>query len=486
MSSETARLELAARRLLADEYLPARALQYDLHDRWPGDFTGRLLAALLELEATDPELGRRADELADLVAAELAGRTCLGNPAPRGLIDEQQVSGHGWLVSALVVFARKRARPEMLELALRLADNVLLPAINSLPSYPTEPRRESAREESGVLLSDHGSWRLSSDTLCVLIALEGLVAVWEATRAERYAVSIREAAVFFSSLDLEGLGAQLHASLTAARCIASFAVQGGFPRLLDVASEVYDRWSGSARTLDSQTWNWFGRGDTWTEPCAVVDALELANTLWLARKDRRYLEDIEQISRNGLAYAQNPAGGFSLSRIATLENPSLSIHEADAYWCCTMRGSWGLARNSRRGVSITVGDTASPTLLIEQVRPCRIEVEWEGGSRETLLVETSFPHESAVRIQRMSSDGNSSLQLRVEALRYRSAGMASLPPGERAAILEVSALFRRMDLKRGSVSQIGADLLGHPGSSIHLLPVSTRTWSGADVWSLEV
>lgn len=467
ITAEDWRSQLAAGRLLDARYEPRAALDYDLADRWPGDFTGRLLAAQLALEHLSPELGERADSLAELVLAAIGSDGALG-PAPGPIIDEQQVSGHGWLVAALLSWARERNRPDARAAALRMVDAVVLPALERLDDYPVDADRSAAGEASGHRLPPVGRWMLSTDTFCVLIGLEGLVAAYVDTRESRYLAAIGEAARFVRGVDLVASRAQLHASMTAARNLLIAGRAAGRPDMIGAAAAVYDAWSDHARTLDSQTWNWFGRSDSWTEPCAVVDALELAWGLWEVTGRREYLEDSELIRYSGLAFAQNGDGGFSLSSIATVEDPILTVLEHDAYWCCTMRGSWGLARQTRRGVRAEVRD-GRVVVLVDSPVSGTVSIALPAGSAR-VEIESTYPESGPLRV---AAEG-SAIELHVTAKGWSDPFEVTVPDGAVAEVPLAVVEWTR-PAGRSEAHYRGPQLLARIDGSATLAPVAERT-----------
>jgi hypothetical protein len=461
------RSRLAAERLLDARYEPRAALDYDLADRWPGDFTGRLLAAQIALEHVRPELAERADALAALGLDALRTDGVLG-PAVGSTIDEQQVSGHGWLVAALLSWARKRDRPDARAAALRIVDAVLLPALERLDDYPVDADRTADGEASGHRLPPVGRWMLSTDTFCVLIGLEGLVAAYRETREPRYLAAIDEAARFVRGVDLVASRAQLLASLTAARCLLAAGRAADRSDLADVASEIYAAWSLHARTLDSQTWNWFGRADSWTEPCAVVDALELAWGLWEITGRQEYIEDWELIRYSGLAFAQNAEGGFSLSSVATSDAPTLAVLEHDAYWCCTMRGAWGLAQQSGRGIRAEMR-AGRVRAILDSPLSGNLTIALPSGPA-LLQIESSYPESGPLRV---TSDSVEVELWTVEKSWSPAISMVVAAGSTAEAELEVTEWARPAG--RSEAHYRGPQLLARMDGSSDLSPIADRT-----------
>ncbi|HEY3341510.1 MAG TPA: hypothetical protein VGK81_05810, partial [Anaerolineae bacterium] len=198
-------------------------------------------------------------------------------------------------------------------------------------------------------------WTISSDTGCVFIALEGLVKAHALFRRTTEQALIDELFEAFCQLDLLGISAQLHASLTATRQFLCYNQLVPRPELLARARQVYAWFRKQAMTANYANYNWFNR-PTWTEPCAIVDALIVALQLWRATGEAHYLDDAHHIYYNALGYAQKPHGGFGLENCAGAHDPAAAGDDDpgvlynktyDVPWCCNMRGAVGLAEVAR-------------------------------------------------------------------------------------------------------------------------------------------
>ena len=95
-------------------------------------------------------------------------------------------------------------------------------------------------------------------------------------------------------------------------------------------------------TLTYENFNWFGRPDTWTEPCAVVDSLILAIELYKITGETQYKKYARRIWFNGLQFCLRGNGGAGPNACVTEEQPFLRVSMYDAVQCCTMRYADGL------------------------------------------------------------------------------------------------------------------------------------------------
>lgn len=95
-------------------------------------------------------------------------------------------------------------------------------------------------------------------------------------------------------------------------------------------------------TYTYQKFNWFGKGDTWTEPCAIVDSIMLAVMLYEATKKEEYRTYAVRIYFNGFATLQRPNGGAGTDTTVSESTDELKCDLYEAYFCCTMRLAEGL------------------------------------------------------------------------------------------------------------------------------------------------
>ena len=100
-------------------------------------------------------------------------------------------------------------------------------------------------------------------------------------------------------------------------------------------------------TLTYENFNWFGRQDTWTEPCAVVDSFILATKLYRLTNDEEYRTLARRIWFNGLQFCQRENGGAGPNTCVTNEQRILKIRSYEAPFCCSMRYAEGLLEYSK-------------------------------------------------------------------------------------------------------------------------------------------
>ncbi len=341
-------------RLEQEDYTPAQLFQRDAAGGWPGDTVGRTLLAWASLarvigrapkylHATLTELSRHLNEQ--------------GYMGPVGdTLDEQTLSGHGWLVSGLIESYQLTGEQALLDRARQMVDALFMRMRGQMRTYPSNPHDRIVQgHAAGNRVNTINGWTISSDTGCAFISLEGLVKAHALFRRPSEQALIDELFDAFCQIDLLGISAQLHASLTATRQFLSYYQFAPRSELLARARQVYGWFREQAMTENYANYNWFNR-PTWTEPCAIVDAFIVALQLWQITGEAHYLDDAHHIYYNALGYAQKPHGGFGLENClgahdteATGEADPCVLYnkEYDVWWCCNMRGAVGLAEAAR-------------------------------------------------------------------------------------------------------------------------------------------
>ena len=113
---------------------------------------------------------------------------------------------------------------------------------------------------------------------------------------------------------------------------------------LNDAAAIYELYvHGGGMTATYQNLNWWGRPNTWTEPCAIVDSLMLALSLYKATGEPSYRTMAARIYHNGLATAQRANGGAGTDSVVCADGvDTLYVKSFEAPFCCTMRLAEGL------------------------------------------------------------------------------------------------------------------------------------------------
>lgn len=277
-----ARLQKNLTRLEEEKYQPDNVfLTEQQSGYWPGDTEGRtILGIVMDARATG-RTPRYLDEIMRRVPSHLNELGYMGT-IHRDSVDEQQLSGNGWLLRGLCEYYLWKNDKSQLPIIQRLAENLFLPGDKYYNSYPISPesRRQNVGEASGSLSQIIGHWRLSTDIGCVFIGMEGLLHALQVTGDEKLRPVADKLVNLYLNVDLTGIKAQTHASLTAMRGLIRYA---DITKDAKYISEVEKRWEIYKKfgmTEFYGNYNWFCRYDTWTEPCAIVDAFIVAAQLW--------------------------------------------------------------------------------------------------------------------------------------------------------------------------------------------------------------
>ncbi len=388
-------------RLESEIYRPDAVFK---EDDWPGDFVGRtILGTVLNARAS----GREPQYLQAIIEglpSHLNEKGYMG-PVYEGK-DEQQLSGHGWLLRGLCEYYTFTGDSAILPLIRGIAANLFLPSPQLYSSYPIDPESRSgyAGAEAGTIQNEVAGWRLSSDIGCVFIGMSGLIHAYGILKfvpgtddaliagmkdcMERMLARFRET-------DPVGIKAQTHATLTACCALLRYYELTGEEQWLELAESRWKTYVADGMTVNFENYNWFGRPDSWTEPCAIIDSYILACGLWKHTLRAEYRDLAELIYYNAICHTQRFNGGFGCDNCPSVEKPYLKVHAPEAFWCCTMRGGEGLARVAE-GSYLHSGKT----LYIPFFR----EGELRAGGI-SLNQYTGYPFEGKVEIQILDNPG---------------------------------------------------------------------------------
>ena len=346
-----ARAGLLAARLEKHEYRPETVLNMD-QAGWPGDWEGRTILALVRIAETTKKEPAYLHEIVDIVLSARNERGYLG-PIYDGttdggaLVNEQQLSGHSWLLRGLCAYYGYTGRKDVYDAALEIGRNLFVPVKDLYPAYPILPEeRVGGGDMSGHSAAVVGKWIISTDTGCAYIPLDGVSALYEMTQDEEIGALLDVMIENFLKIDFLGICVQTHATLTGTRGILRTYRMTGKPQYLEAAKRLFAMYVDHGMTANYANYNWFGRPE-WTEPCAVIDSFLCAMQLYAETGERNYLTLAQRIYYNGIGFGQRENGGFGcdncLGAVGVENNRILRLHCPEAYWCCTMRGGEGIA-----------------------------------------------------------------------------------------------------------------------------------------------
>lgn len=384
-------------RLESERYQPGNVfLTEEQSGYWPGDTEGRtILGLVMDAQASGRE-PQYLSEIIRLIPEHLNSRGYFGT-IHRDSLDEQQLSGNGWVLRALCEYYLWKHDKSVLPVIRSISENLFADGRELLALYPIDPagRTATGGGASGSLGETIGRWRLSTDIGCVFIGMDGLIQAYETTHNRKLKPVIDELVNLFLKVDLTGIKAQTHASLTALRGLIRYAGITGNDTLI---AEVEKRWKlykQFGMTENYANYNWFCRYDTWTEPCAIVDSYIVAAQLWQHTGKPEYRNDAELIYYNAICHGQRANGGFGTDKCPGTGSgsPCVAVSDYEAWWCCTMRGGEGLGRAVEYTAFRRGNEVALPFY-----RNAMVKVPF--GKKDTLAFRetTSYPFDSRVDI----------------------------------------------------------------------------------------
>ncbi len=338
------RIQLNYRRLADDEYYRIGGVFSPAEYDWPGDKEGRaLLAFVSHYKMTGKKLPCMAEMLGGM-EKHLNEKRYMG-AAAEGLIDEQQLSGHSWLLRGLCEHHEQFGDAYSLSLLKDVTENLYLPTVGQFADYPVDRQQVDAGGVSGTELGVQGQWKLSTDVGCAFMAIDGLSHVFRITEDWRVKELADEMIDTYLAIDKIRLRAQTHCTLTAARGMMRMYGETLDEKYLSGAKAIWALYvNGGGMTQTYQNLNWWGRPDTWTEPCAIVDSLMLSMELYKATEDETYRTLAARVWHNGLSTAQRDNGGAGTDTVVSPDSPWKELYAKmyEAPFCCTMRLAEGL------------------------------------------------------------------------------------------------------------------------------------------------
>ncbi len=337
------RIALNRQRLEEDTYYCMDGVFSPDDYEWYGDKEGR---ALLSFVCHYKMSGTKLPTMDALVAAlpsHTNGELYFG-PQAGDIIHEQQLSGHSWLLRGLCEYYEQFCDEAALRYIESIVEKLYMPTLGRYNTYPINRKAEGGGA-SGSDIGVIGSWSLSSDIGCAFMSIDGLSHAYKILKNDSLKCLIDEMICVFSSIDKVALSAQTHCTLTAARGMMRMLECTGDEKYLKYATDIWRLYVyGGGMTYTYQNLNWWGRPDTWTEPCAVVDSLMLSLMLYKAEGKDEYRRIATRIYINGFASLQRDNGGAGTDS-TVCEGSTRRCLQADiydAFFCCTMRLSEGL------------------------------------------------------------------------------------------------------------------------------------------------
>ncbi|MBE6568665.1 MAG: hypothetical protein E7658_00435 [Ruminococcaceae bacterium] len=345
------RIRLNYHRLAGDPYYQIDDVFSPIGYGWMGDKEGRALLAFVSHYKISGEKIPCMEQMLEKMPSMVNEQNYLGKCGD-GLIREEQLSGHSWLLRGLCEHYEQFGDDYSLTLIRDITANLFLPLRGEFAAYPIHRETSEIGGVSGTELGTQGKWLLSTDTCAAFMSIDGLSHAYKVTRDPAVKELLDEMIGFYAKLDKCAMKAQTHCTLTAGRAMM---------RMYEVTGEAYYRtcaegiWEtyvhGGGMTYTYHNLNWWGRPDTWSEPCAVVDSLMLSLELYKATNRPEYRTVAARIWHNAFATIQRANGGAGTDTVVAAGSPwdTVKMRMYEAPFCCTMRlaeGLWYIYCNS--------------------------------------------------------------------------------------------------------------------------------------------
>lgn len=399
------RANLNFARLETAKYWPETIFDMDQH-AWPADWEGRTMLALTMHAQVTKREPAFLDDILERLSQRLNAKGYIGPVHPDGVAHEQTMAGHSWMLRALVEYYqwKRKSEPGQAAKAMivlkSIVNGLYLPQTENYRNYPVD--EETRYDDPRWILSHKQSKTKThsgtSDCGCAFIALDGSTAAYELLGDKRLKPLIEAMISSYETLPREELQVQTHATLSGIRGILRYYRITGARKYLQLAIKTFDLYKTKAWTDHYANYNWFGL-PRWTEPCAVVDSLLIAQELWEATGKEGYLQDAHHIFYNAIAHAERINGSFGTDAcVGAKVNGHTCDHTIthakaltyEVFWCCNMRGGDGLSRAAQYSIY-----TDGNSVVFPHYHSCKAELKLPGGVLR-LREEANYPVEGRV------------------------------------------------------------------------------------------
>ncbi len=425
--------------------------------RWPGDLPGRLVLGQTLLQQATHRQPKYLGQILDEFPENMNEKGYFGK-IYKGKINEQQLSGHGWVLRGLCENYQYTGDKKVLKMIRTMVDSLVLPTKGMHQHYPIDPQKRE-KENAGNFMGTHqkvmGNWILSSDIGCDFIFMDGVIHAYEVLQTEKLKQITEEMINRFLQVDLDGIRAQTHATLTALRAILRYYEMTGKKEYLDAVEKRYNLYKRVAMTENHENYNWFGR-PRWTEPCAVIDSYITAINLWRFTGKSQYLEDAQLIYYNGMGSEQRYNGGFGCNTCTgthdpvskQFTDPFFKIAVTESHWCCTMRGGEGLSRAVEYSYF-----TSGNQIILPDYHSSTATIKMDNGIIK-LNQETNYPFSGGIKLHIIKNNLKTAPEIKCIAPEWTSGHKVSINGKKIPANIKEGFLCINKNLKTGDLIEI--------------------------------
>lgn len=376
------RLLLNVGRLNGEEYSEKNVYKPDSYE-WYGDWEGRALLAVTSLGKYFEEISERRDELWSALDKHLNKDGYFGPPIDGKSVNEQQYAGNGWFLRALCLKYDITGSEEIKEKIRKAAYNLFVKSSEEFVKYPIDLNVDEHGGIVGQLNIKYKNWKISSDSGCLYISLDGLAEAYRILKDENI-LSVADLLIkMMNETTLGGKNFQCHAFLSGVRGIIKFGDLLG-EKYYAVAERFFDYFVKANLNAVYEGSGTLGKQAP-SEGCAVIDSEMISLRLYLHTGKPEYLELYRKIVENALRVNQRANGGFGCNYFTGATHPYVEIlpEGKEAFWCCTMRGAEGLTDIAENLYSVN-GDT------VEVLLPSESEASFFDG-KVIIKQKTSYP-----------------------------------------------------------------------------------------------
>ena len=301
-----------------------------LHTRrftqFSGDVSGRYIGALAAASrvrgADIPWLNAVVDRLLPLQKPD--GH--FGDPlSAGGTVTEGDMAimwGNGRLLIGLMEYYRVKPRPDVLAVARRMGDFL----VGVAPLYNSDAVRKEYNGE-----------KFAVGYICWTQHVEGLVALWQATRDDRYLALARALADRTDRHPSQ----HSHGYLTSLRGILDLYRATGQRGYLEQVARGWGSLLESGNVMiQGAVPEMFAPAIKRDEGCSEADWLRLSLDLWRETREPKYLEQAQRTLFNEFAFNQFSNGDFGHHLLGA---NGIEPEFAHAWWCCTFHGLRAMA-----------------------------------------------------------------------------------------------------------------------------------------------